>query len=714
MASNGVWGIEIGQCALKAVKLRPAEDGRVELAAFDLIEHAKILSQPDAEPDELIKAAIEKFVSRNEWQKDPFVIGVPGQQTFARFCKLPPVEPKKIPDIVKFEAGQQIPFDINEVVWDYQVFQAKDSPDVEVGIFAMKNDLVRRQLDAFAALASAPTAIQTIPMALYNFCHFDAQTPIGDRQATVIVDVGAQNTDLIVVEASSAWTRNIPLGGNNFTDALVKAFKLSFAKAENLKRTAADSKYARQVFQAMRPVFADLVAEIQRSLGFYSSTHRDVEIKAVMASGNAFRLPGLQKYLENNLTIPEGVTRLEKFTKLVPSATANAPQFAENALAFGAAFGLALQGLGLAPISSNLLPPELARIAMWKRKRYYFAATAACLGMAAAFPWLRIMTDSNALADTSRIDQTKSIVSRANAFQQQFNEAQSDSAGKKEKVQSLFELGKDRALVPAIAALITEALPEPPPEIAAADSPERLKQLIQSNPQRYVRTNRGQIVIEHLRINFSKNIDADEPKDDAIAGAEYGGGGGGGGESTLGVPQFGGRGRTGFGEPPPPQPMADGSSGEAAAAPGFMVQLSCRVLQGERIGDTVDFVNATFIERLKKLGNTPGLGFYIPDEDPKSPDKRNFRRPQPNKFTAAETGANRPTGGRGAGRNPLIESTLTDPAAATGPKDADPVTGEDRSTDWRVSFSFKIKLGEAPPKADVPTDGSGQPAPAQP
>ena len=69
---NAVWGVEVGQCALKAVKLRPAEEGKVELAAFDLIEHAKILSQPDADPDELIHAALEKFASRNDWQNDAF------------------------------------------------------------------------------------------------------------------------------------------------------------------------------------------------------------------------------------------------------------------------------------------------------------------------------------------------------------------------------------------------------------------------------------------------------------------------------------------------------------------------------------------------------------------------------------------------------------------------------------------------------------------
>ena len=71
------------------------------------------------------------------------------------------------------------------------------------------------------------------------------------------------------------WTRTIQIGGNNFTEALVRAFKLSFPKAEQHKRTAASSKYARQIFQAMRPVFADLVQEIQRCIGFYTSLHRE-------------------------------------------------------------------------------------------------------------------------------------------------------------------------------------------------------------------------------------------------------------------------------------------------------------------------------------------------------------------------------------------------------------------------------------------------------
>src|SRR4051794_18752758 len=115
----GVWGIDLGQCALKAIRLEAA-DGTVTATAFDYIEHPKILSQPDADPDELTREALQQFLSRNTITGDTVVISVPGQSGLARFVKLPPVEEKKIADIVKFEAKQQIPFPLEEVVWDFQ------------------------------------------------------------------------------------------------------------------------------------------------------------------------------------------------------------------------------------------------------------------------------------------------------------------------------------------------------------------------------------------------------------------------------------------------------------------------------------------------------------------------------------------------------------------------------------------------------------------
>src|SRR6201993_2997471 len=149
---TGVWGIDLGQCALKALRLDTV-DGQATATAFDYVEHPKILSQPDADPDQLIREALEQFLSRNNLRGDLVAISVPGQSGLARFVKLPPVEEKKIADIVRFEAKQQIPFPLEEVVWDFQKLSsgsvAGDFVETEIGLFAMKRDLVNRALQQF-------------------------------------------------------------------------------------------------------------------------------------------------------------------------------------------------------------------------------------------------------------------------------------------------------------------------------------------------------------------------------------------------------------------------------------------------------------------------------------------------------------------------------------------------------------------------------------
>src|SRR4051812_38086319 len=149
----GVWGIDLGQCALKALRVENIE-GNLTATAFDYVEHPKILSQPDADPDQLTREALEKFLSRNDLKGDSVAISVPGQSGLARFVKLPPVDEKKIPDIVRFEAKQQIPFPLEEVVWAYQRLGTGTLTDgmvldTEIGLFAMKRDMVNRYLQHF-------------------------------------------------------------------------------------------------------------------------------------------------------------------------------------------------------------------------------------------------------------------------------------------------------------------------------------------------------------------------------------------------------------------------------------------------------------------------------------------------------------------------------------------------------------------------------------
>src|SRR5881296_2940925 len=149
----GVWGIDVGQCALKAIRLVDI-DGQATATAFDYVEHPKILSQPDADPDQLVREALEKFLSRNSLRGDQVAISIPGQSGLARFVKLPPVEEKKIGDIVRFEAKQQIPFNLDEVVWDYQKLGSGAVTDgfameTEIGLFAIKRENVAKAMSHF-------------------------------------------------------------------------------------------------------------------------------------------------------------------------------------------------------------------------------------------------------------------------------------------------------------------------------------------------------------------------------------------------------------------------------------------------------------------------------------------------------------------------------------------------------------------------------------
>src|SRR5687767_1178227 len=178
-STKAVWGIDIGQCALKALRLRPHdEDGRVIADAFDFIEYPKILSQPEADPAELISNALEQFLSRNSVKGDKVAVSVSGQAGLARFIKLPPVEARKIPDIVKYEAKQQIPFALQDVVWDYQRMPGGSETDgfvleAEVGLFAMKREQVYRALQPYKDAGIEVDFVQLTPLALYNWVVFD-------------------------------------------------------------------------------------------------------------------------------------------------------------------------------------------------------------------------------------------------------------------------------------------------------------------------------------------------------------------------------------------------------------------------------------------------------------------------------------------------------------------------------------------------------------
>ena len=460
--SGAVWAIDIGNNCLKALRLSIA-GGDAEVIGFDNIQHNKIVTGDGvttAERDELIALSLRKFVNQNDLSKDDIIISVPSQNSFARFVNLPPVESKRIPEIVRFEAVQQIPFDINDVQWDWQLMTEPGSGgETRVGIFAVKNEVINAALEHFSRENVQVGYVQMAPMALYNYVLYDS----GDlgksgNRAVVILDIGAENTDLVVCTGSTVWQRCIPMGGNAFTKAIAETFKINFEKAEKLKRTAAMSKYARQIFQAMKGVFTELASEIQRSLGFYSRSNPNTKLSKVVAFGGGTKMRGLLKYLQQSLQIP--IERLESFKRLAISSDVSAAKFHESVSDFGIVYGLGLQGLGLARMENNLLPRSVSRSMAWANKAKYFIAAASMVLLVSLLCFARTYLDNVNYEKNSGIRQS---INRSNlAARQAIDKLQAEKKkgpGYEAVIQREFAVFKYRDVVPLLHETILRALP---------------------------------------------------------------------------------------------------------------------------------------------------------------------------------------------------------------------------------------------------------------
>ncbi len=395
--SNAVWGIDIGQCALKALRCTLDDDGQTLIAdAFDYIEYEKILSQPEADRPALIRDAIAKFLERNDVRRDKVAISVPGQAGLARFFKPPPVDPKVISQIVKYEARQQIPFPLEDVIWDYQLLGGMEVDgfilDAEVGLFAMKREHVYRAIKPLTDAGVEPYFVQLAPLAVFNYAVNDIMGGGPDQDAidagenpdsTIVLSVGTETTDLVVTNGAKIWQRSIPLGGNHFTKQLSRELKLTFAQAEHLKRNARQADNAKQVFQVMRPVFNDFVTEIQRSISYFQTLDRQTKIDKMVMLGNTVKLPGLRQYLAKNLG--HDVIKVDEFQLFKGTEVKSSPQFKENVLSYPVCYGLCLQGLKGAKLQTNLLPREIETQRLVREKKPWAVAALAAFLLAFTF-----------------------------------------------------------------------------------------------------------------------------------------------------------------------------------------------------------------------------------------------------------------------------------------------------------------------------------------
>ena len=452
----GVWGVDIGQCALKAMRCE-MQDGEIVATQVDYIEYPKILSQPDADPNALIADALEQLSERNDIDDERVAVSVSGQAGLAKFFKPPPIEQKKLRDIVEFEARQQIPFELSEVVWDYQQMGGGTElegliTEAEVGLFAMKRDQVVREMQPFDNAELKLDTIQLAPMAVYNSVTYDlldncpdpdAFDPDSPPASYMVLSIGTETTDMIVTNGFRVWHRSIPIGGNHFTRQMTQQLKLTFAKAEHLKRNARDAPDPKRVFQAMRSVYDNLGTEVQRSLRFFEGIDRKATIKGVVLLGNTAKLPGLRSFIGKKLELE--LVELETWNRLKGSSVTASPTFRNNVLAYGNCYGLCLQALGIAQLQTNLLPREILFDRLVDSKKPWVVAAISLLLISFTFNYFLNYAQWNKVAHDSTgsdpMGTWENAINSAESTKEQSNSNKNAYDKSKKEFENLIQFG---------------------------------------------------------------------------------------------------------------------------------------------------------------------------------------------------------------------------------------------------------------------------------
>jgi type IV pilus assembly protein PilM len=391
------WGLDIGHSSIKAVKL--SRVGSTVTVLGYTIEPITVAENGDR--DEAVIKAMEAMALREDFGATPVLAALSGRQVLTRTVNIPTINAKKVDRMVELEARQQIPGNFDEIEWGYHLSPAADGASNDVALFAVKRDLVQELIQKSKKAGLNLVGVSVSSLAVYNFVRYDQV--FAEDESVIILDVGAENTDLVCYQGESLWMRTLAVSGNDITKAFMKKFRVSFEEAETLKRQTGDSRQADKIIKVIEGSLNELTAEVQRSLGFYKSQNANAKLENLVISGSTFRLPGLPEYMAERLRYTVNI--LEDLDKIKVASGLERDHFLHDLQSLGVAVGLALQATGVSTARVNLMPSTLQVQRLLDTKRWAAVTVMALLAITFAITYFvtaNIVKENEALI--ARID----------------------------------------------------------------------------------------------------------------------------------------------------------------------------------------------------------------------------------------------------------------------------------------------------------------------
>ena len=348
-----------------------------------------------------------------------------GPAVFARILKVPAADPSKVGSMIGFEAQQTVPA-IEQALWDYQIMPSPQAGEVEALILAIKRETVEELSAAAASVGLKPQSVTLTPAALLD--GFLYNYPDGSG-CSLILEIGARATTILLVEGERIFVRVVPLGGAAVSQAVATDLQESFAGAETLKRAKgfvhpggayedpADAATAR-ISKLARGVMTRLHTEVERSVTFFRSQQGGGKPTQAWLAGGGAILGYTELFFREKLRIP--VQYFQPFRRLGLPATAEAQAAARNFASWGAAVGTALQALPEAPVRINVLG-AIGRAQAQKSKDLPAMVVAAAAGAALLLLpgahgfWQAGKSGARLAAETERVEEASRALQKLEA-----------------------------------------------------------------------------------------------------------------------------------------------------------------------------------------------------------------------------------------------------------------------------------------------------------
>ena len=298
-------GLDIGSSSIKLCQLKETKKGiqLLNLSMAPLPSEAIVdgaLMNSTAVVD-----AIHSMITQLKIKHKEAAISISGHSVIIKKISLPTMSTEELDESINWEAEQYIPFDINDVNIDYQMLQNRpDQGQMDVLLVAAKREMVDEYAGVVREAGLTPVVVEVDCFSIQNAFEVNYRFPPGE--AVVLLDIGASTINITIVSNGiTTFTRDISMGGNQFTEEIQKQLKVSYDEAENYKvgNTGDDDKVKADVERIMANVAESMAGEIHRSLDFYLATSSEGRISRIYVSGGTVKVPALAHTIEKRVGV---------------------------------------------------------------------------------------------------------------------------------------------------------------------------------------------------------------------------------------------------------------------------------------------------------------------------------------------------------------------------------------------------------------------------